>query len=170
MNSLHSHACTHVTPLSNHFTVLNYINDDATVFNLNQINTFVCCNDDYDECNPHDISVLNVPKGTMCFDINTKSKTLKKNERTHVPLSKELAQTQGLKIGCLNIRGLLSKMNELKMILDECKFDIMGVFETCIDSNVADTEISIEGYSIFKKNRNRHGGGVLLYVKDDIDY
>ena len=112
MNSLHSHACTHVTPLGNRFTVLNSINDDATVFNLNQVNTSVCCNDDYDECNPHDrgpISVLNVPKGTMCFDTNTKSKTSKKNERTHVPLSKELAQTHVIKVGCLNIRGLLSK-------------------------------------------------------------
>ena len=88
MNSLHSQACTHVTPLDNHFTVLNSINDDATVFNLNQVNTSACCNDDYDECNPHDISVLNVPKGTMCFDTNTKSKTSKKNERTHVTLSK----------------------------------------------------------------------------------
>ena len=170
MNSLHSHACTHVTPLGNHFTVLNSINDDATIFNLNQVNTPACCNDDYDECNPHDISVLNVPKGTMRFDTNTKSKTSKKNERTHVPLSKELAQTQGLKIGCLNIRGLLSKIDELKMILDECNFDIMGVCETFIDSNVADNEISIDGYSIVKKNRNRHGGGVLLYVKDGIDY
>ena len=56
------------------------------------------------------------------------------------------------------------------MILDECKFGIMGVCETFIDSNVADNEISIDGYSIAKKNRNRHGGGVLLYVKDGIDY
>ena len=127
MNSLHSQACTHVTTLGNHFTVLNSINDDATVFNLNQVNTSACCNDDCDECNPHDISVLNVPKGTMCFDTNTKSKTSKKNERTHVPLSEKIAQTHGLKIGCLNIRGLLSKIDQLKMILDEYNFDIMGV-------------------------------------------
>ena len=73
------------------------------------------------------------PKKTMCFDKNTKRrKTSKKNKRTqcHVPLSKEFEQTQGLKIGCLNIRGLLSKIDELKMILDECNFDIMGVCET----------------------------------------
>ena len=34
---------------------------------------------------------------------------------------------------------------------------------------MADNEISIDGCSIFKKNRNRLGG-VLLYVKDGIDY
>ena len=33
----------------------------------------------------------------MSFDTNTKSKTSKKNKRTHVPLSKELAQAQSLK-------------------------------------------------------------------------
>ena len=87
-----------------------------------------------------------------------------------MPLSKELAQTKGLKIGCLNTRGLPSKTDKLKMILDECKFDIMGVCETFIDSNVADNEISLDGYSIVKKNRNIRGGGVLLYVKDGIDY
>ena len=39
VNSLHSHACAHVTPLGNDFTVLNSINGDGTVFNLNQDNT-----------------------------------------------------------------------------------------------------------------------------------
>ena len=66
-------------------------------FNLNQVNTSECCNDDYVECNQHDISVMNDPKETMCFDTDTKRKTSKKNKRTHVPLSKELEQTQGLK-------------------------------------------------------------------------
>ena len=35
---------------------------------------------------------------------------------------------------------------------------------------MADNEITIDGHSIVKKDRNRHGGGVLLYVKDGIDY
>ena len=65
MNSLHSHACTHVTPLGNHFTVLNYINDDATVINLNQVNTPECCNDDYVEGNQHDISAMNDPNASL---------------------------------------------------------------------------------------------------------
>ena len=56
------------------------------------------------------------------------------------------------------------------MILDDCNFDIMGGCETFIDSNVADNEISIDGYGIVKKDRNRHGGELLLYVKDGIDY
>ena len=83
MNSLHSHACTHVTPLGNHFTVLNSINDDPTVFNLNQVNTSVCCNDDYYECNPHDISALNVPKD-QCVSIQIQKAKRRKRMREHM--------------------------------------------------------------------------------------
>ena len=39
-----------------------------------------------------------------------------------------------------------------------------------IDDNVADNEICIEGYTTVKKNRNRHGGGVILYIKEGIQY
>ena len=75
-----------------------------------------------------------------------------------------------IKIGCLNGRGLFGKIDEIKLILTECKFDIMGVCETFMDCNISDNEISVQGYSFVKKNRTRHGGGVLLYVKHDIDY
>ena len=43
----------------------------------------------------------------------------------------------GLKIGCLNIRGLLGKKDELSTILKKCQFDVMCVCETFIDYNVA---------------------------------
>ena len=44
----------------------------------------------------------------------------------------------GLKIGCLSIRGLLNKIDELRTIVTECNFDIMGICETFLDDNVAD--------------------------------
>ena len=50
------------------------------------------------------------------------------------------------------------------------KFDIMCLCETFIDCNVADDEISIQDYSVVLRNRNRHGGGVLIYVKNGIKY
>ena len=75
----------------------------------------------------------------------------KKNKRTHVPLSKELEQTQGIKIGCLNIIGLLSKLDELKLILEECHFDIIGVCETFIDSNVGIMKLVLTGTALLRK-------------------
>ena len=89
---------------------------------------------------------------------------------TYSSLNKALHKNQGIKLGCLNVRGLLGKIDEIKLILTECKFEIMGVCETFMDCNISDKEISVQGYSFVKKNRTRHGGGVLLYVKHDIDY
>ena len=46
----------------------------------------------------------------------------------------------------------------------------MCLCETFIDCNVADDEISIQYYSVILRNRNRRGGGVLMYVKNGIKY
>ena len=47
---------------------------------------------------------------------------------------------------------------------------MMGLNETKLDSNIGDDEISIEGYSLVRKDRNTHGGGVALYVHNDIPF
>ena len=75
-----------------------------------------------------------------------------------------------LKIGCLNVRGLLGKIDEIRDLLRLTKFDIICLCETFIDCNVADDEISTQEYSVILRNRNRHGGGVLIYVKNGIKY
>ena len=46
----------------------------------------------------------------------------------------------------------------------------MCLCETFIDCNVADDEISTQEYSVVLRNRNRHGGGVLIYVKNGIKW
>ena len=46
----------------------------------------------------------------------------------------------------------------------------MGLNETKLDSSIADDEISIEGYSLVRKDRNTHGGGVALYLHNDIPF
>ena len=39
-----------------------------------------------------------------------------------------------------------------------------------LDSTVIDHEIDINGYDIIREDRNRHGGGVAMYVRSSIDY
>ena len=46
---------------------------------------------------------------------------------------------------------LLNKMDEMRTIVTECNFDIMGICETFLDDNVADNEICIDGYTIVNK-------------------
>ena len=62
---------------------------------------------------------------------------------TYSTLSDSLSSYRGLKIGCLNIRGLLGKIDELRFLVLECNFDIMDLCETFLDDNIADHEIII---------------------------
>ena len=40
--------------------------------------------------------------------------------------------------------------------------DILAINETKIDDSFSEDEVSLAGYHIIRKDRNRHGGGVLL--------
>ena len=78
------------------------------------------------------------------------------------------------KLKCIyfNARSILNKLDELELYLAEENIDIVGVTETWLHSGIADSEISIRGYNIFRKDRNRtnkkRGGGVAFYIKDCI--
>ena len=50
-------------------------------------------------------------------------------------------------------------------MLSESKFDIFAISESNLDASIHDNEIKIDGYDFYRLDRNRHGGGgVLFYV------
>ena len=73
----------------------------------------------------------------------------------------------------INIRSILatsdggpSRFDLLQeFITKENKFDVIALTETHIDANIDSSLITIENYDLFRKDRNRSGGGVALYVK-----
>jgi len=54
---------------------------------------------------------------------------------------------------CLNARGLVSKIDILKMQIYEMEIDIIGVTETFLNNDVTPAEINIEGYTMHRKDR-----------------
>ena len=46
--------------------------------------------------------------------------------------------------------------------------DILVITETKLDSTFPVTQFLIEGYKSYILDRNRHGGGILVYVREDI--
>ena len=47
--------------------------------------------------------------------------------------------------------------------------DILIVSETKIDDSLTNNQFMISGYSMpFREDRNSHGGGLLIYVREDI--
>ena len=58
------------------------------------------------------------------------------------------------------------KMDQLRTILQhEHQFDVIGVTETWLTSDVTDEDIQIENYEVFRRDRNSRGGGVCVYVR-----
>ena len=46
--------------------------------------------------------------------------------------------------------------------------DILAINESKLDDSFIDVEISIPGYTIERKDRNRYGGVVALYVRESL--
>ena len=46
--------------------------------------------------------------------------------------------------------------------------DILLISETKIDSSFPTAQFHIDGYTIYRRDRNENGGSLLLYIRDDV--
>ena len=70
----------------------------------------------------------------------------------------------------MNINSLLSKIDELREIARKTRATVIGITESKLDGSVLDGEINIDGYELVRSDRNRHGGGVARYIRNDISF
>ena len=77
---------------------------------------------------------------------------------------------RGLHLIHLNINSLLSKIDELRAIAKKSRAAVIGITESKLDESVTDGEINIDGYEVIRSDRNRHGGGVACYIRNDISF
>ena len=77
---------------------------------------------------------------------------------------------RGLHFIHLNINSVLSKIDELRIIANKSKASVIGITESKLDKTVLDGEINIDGYELVRSDRNRHGGGVACYIRNDISF
>ena len=86
-----------------------------------------------------------------------------------------------LNIFYTNANGFFNKIDELKCFLscDGKKVDIICVTETHFSKDILDAEVHIDGYTLFRHDRDfkvnesshdvSHGGGSIIYVRSDIN-
>ena len=72
-----------------------------------------------------------------------------------------------LKIIHNNVCSILPKLD---MVANEfCDHDIICITETHLDDTIDIENLKLEGFQLpAKLNRNRHGGGVMIYVKNNL--
>ena len=84
----------------------------------------------------------------------------------------DILRGSGVKIVHQNIRSLLSKIDELRLLISsvQSKIDLFTLSETWLTDDVADSEVSIEGYTFHRRDRGskEKGGGLGIYVRNDL--
>ena len=73
-------------------------------------------------------------------------------------------------IGHLNINSIRNKFDAVECILSEGLADIFAISETKLDDSFPLSQFSVTDFSIHRKDRNRHGGGIMLYVRSNIPH
>ena len=80
----------------------------------------------------------------------------------------EVFNKKGLHFMHLNINDLLNKIGELRYIARSSNVAVIGITETKLDDTVYDFEVTADAYNIVRNDRNRNGGGVACYIRNNI--
>ena len=81
---------------------------------------------------------------------------------------------RGLLICSLNAPSLRKHKDEIEVLMRENKIDILALNETKLDteldSKTEEKQVSIPGYTVLRCDRNSHGGGVAIYLRDTLNF
>ena len=69
-----------------------------------------------------------------------------------------------------NARSIVSTFDKLNVTVRLKQPNIVCIVETWLSSDILDKEIHLPGYQLLRLDRNRHGGGILLYVHEMMSY
>ena len=76
----------------------------------------------------------------------------------------------GLHFLHVKVNSLLPKIDEVKLIANKSNATSLGISETKLDKTIMNSELYIEGYDLIRSDRNRHGGCVACYIKNERHY
>lgn len=79
-------------------------------------------------------------------------------------------ERSALNIAQINIRSLRNKVDEVKILLSICRFDILAITETHLDEKISDKQLENENYKIIRRDRGlgQSGGGCLIYIANHV--
>lgn len=75
---------------------------------------------------------------------------------------------KGLVLAHLNICSLRNKVHEITRICSLNNIHILALSETHLDNTFDFSELAVAGYRLYRRDRDRYGGGVAFYVQKHI--
>ena len=79
-----------------------------------------------------------------------------------------LSHNSTLSIVYFNARSVFRKLDNSKLVCAIHQPDVICIVELRLDKEISDSELSLDGYNVSRVDRNRHGGGILIFVKSTL--
>ena len=77
----------------------------------------------------------------------------------------------GCIIAHLNVRSILNKMDDVRSLIHNKRFDIFTFSETSLNPSIKESELNIPGYTLVRHDRTgKRGGSTGIYVRNNIPY
>ena len=74
-----------------------------------------------------------------------------------------------IQVAHLNICSLRNIVDEMRILQRLCKFDIIAITETHLDTTVRDVDLHIDGLKLLRKGRAGHrDGGCVMYFAEHL--
>ena len=96
--------------------------------------------------------------------------SFRQNDDSDLIFIRKLGFKRGLLICSLNVPSLTKHKDEIKVLVRDNKIDIFAINETKLDEKIKDERISIVGYNLLRHDRNRHGGGVAIFLRETLNF
>ena len=107
--------------------------------------------------------------GHQFFRLGTNINHAELGSRSHkLTIKTEPHFISKLKCGLINARSVVNKLDSLKLRMMIEELDVIGITESWAHKDIDNSELHIDGYNMFRKDRPSRGGGVILYVKEHI--
>lgn len=84
---------------------------------------------------------------------------------TTYPTPADFKIRSGIGFVHLNLRSLLPKMDMVRIWVKNTDADVLVISETWLNKSISDKVINIEGYNVFRIDRPKRGGGLVIYIK-----
>ena len=103
------------------------------------------------------------------LDTPPRSSTLRPaHSSTPTRAIKPRAATKPLRVLNINFQSIKSKQPQVYNLLDSTAPDVVIGTETWVDNSITDSQMFPVGYTLYRKDRNLHGGGVLIAIRDTL--
>lgn len=113
--------------------------------------------------------IFNVLPSHVCSP-STDSMESSDNESIDMPEIINLRQrdSRGLTVLHLNVNSLQNKLEEVKILIDDIKAQVVFLTETKTDSSYPNSQFKLEGYNMYRNDRAKGGGGVMAYFSSKL--